>query len=107
MSDGIIPLRGRGEEPFALARVDVAAVDLLADGQATTLQAARATIILSDLHQQRAQMTTLLADLQGRRLTGNAQIDKINTDLITAINRGIVQIDLFATQAHLHANEAT
>lgn len=107
MSDGIIPLRRKGEERSALAQVDIAAVGMLISGQATSLNAARAAVILADLHKQRDQLTTMLADLQGRASTGNAQIDEVNAELITVINRGLVNIDQFAEQARVHAEKAT
>lgn len=106
MSDGIVPLRRRGEEHSALAWVDVAAVEMLADGRATSLQAARAAVILADLRDQRDAMTALLADLRGRELTGEVLIDEASASLITAINRGIVQIDLFVAQARAYADGA-
>jgi hypothetical protein len=107
MSDGIVLLRGRGEERSALARVDVEAVGLLAEGQATTLQAARAAVILANLRDQREQMAALLADLQRRAPTGDGQIDRVNADLIIAINRGIVQIDKVTAQVRVRTEEVT
>ncbi|WCS28867.1 hypothetical protein LOK46_32675 (plasmid) [Methylobacterium sp. NMS14P] len=101
MSENIVPLRQRGEERSALARVDAAAVVRLAGGQATSLQAARTEVILADLREQRDQMTTLLADLRGRESTGEAQIDDANANLIAVINQGIVQIDLFVARAQV------
>ena len=106
MSDGIVSLRRRGEEPSALARVDVSAVAMLANGKATSLQAARAEVLLADLRAQRDQMAMLLADLRGCEPTGDPRIDKANANLITAINQGIVQIDLFVAQARVYADEA-
>ncbi|MCJ2063219.1 hypothetical protein MKK63_10910 [Methylobacterium sp. J-088] len=106
MSEGIVLLRRRGEERSAIARVDAAAVELLASGQATTLQAARAEVILADLCEQREHMAALLADLRGRAPIGEAQIGEANANLITAINKGIVQIDLFVAQARAYAEEA-
>lgn len=106
MSDGIVPLRRRGKERSALAKVDVAAVEMLACGQATSLQVARAEVILADLRGQRDQMTVLLADLRGREPTGEAQIDEANANLIAAINQGIVQIDLFVAQARAYTEVA-
>ena len=88
-----------------LARVDVAAIELLIGGHATNLQAARAQIILADLRAQRDQMTAVLADVRGREPTGDPEIDDTNANLITAINQGIVQIDLFIAQARLFTAE--
>ena len=103
MSEGIIPLRRRSDERSALARVDATAVEMLADGQATTLRVARAEVILADLREQRDQLTTLLADLRGREPTGEPQIDEANANLITAIGQGITQLDLFVAQARSYA----
>ena len=105
MSEGIVSLRRRGEERSAIARVDAAAVELLAVGQATSLQAARAEIILADMRAQRDQMTALLADLRGREPIDDSRIDEANTNLITAINAGIVQIDLFIARVQVFAAE--
>ena len=98
MSQGIIPLRPKGGDQSALARIDVAAVALLADGQALSLQAARAEAILTDLRLQRDEMALVLAGLRERELTGAPEIDTANTNLVTAIRQGIVQIDLFIAQ---------
>ncbi|XYD12650.1 hypothetical protein R1A27_34475 (plasmid) [Methylobacterium sp. NMS12] len=106
MSESIVPLRRRGEKQTALDRVDGAAVQLLATGQAASLQAARAEVILADLQAQRGQMTAILADVRSREPTGDAQVDEANVNLITAINQGIVQIDLFIARAQVFLAEA-
>ncbi|MCJ2060065.1 hypothetical protein MKL09_26465 [Methylobacterium sp. J-048] len=106
MSEGIVPLRRSGEERSPIARVDIAAVELLVSGEAISLQTARAEVILKDLRAQRDQMSTLLADLRARGLIGDAQIDEVNASLISAINQGIVQIDLFIAQARVLVKEA-
>ncbi len=105
MSEGIVPLRRRGEKRTALDRVDVAAVELLADGRTTSLQAARAEVILADMRRQRNEMTAVLADVRSREPTGDPQIDDANANLITAINYGIVQIDLFIARAQVFLAE--
>ncbi|MCJ2074412.1 hypothetical protein MKK68_01885 [Methylobacterium sp. E-016] len=99
MSREIIPLRPKGAEQSALARIDVAAVALLAGGQATSLQAARAKVILADLRLRRNEMTTLLSDLRSRETSRLPHIDVANANLIAAIVQGLVQIDLFIAQA--------
>ncbi|WP_231106557.1 hypothetical protein, partial [Streptobacillus moniliformis] len=48
----------------------------------------------------------VLADLRGREPTGQAEIDEANANLITAINQGIVQLDLFVAQAQAYAEGA-
>ncbi|MCJ2060659.1 hypothetical protein MKL09_29585, partial [Methylobacterium sp. J-048] len=58
MSEGIVPLRRSGEERSPIARVDIAAVELLVSGEAISLQTARAEVILKDLRAQRDQMST-------------------------------------------------
>ena len=99
MSREIIPLRPKGAEQSALARIDVAAVALLAGGQATSLQAARAEVILADLRLRRDEMTALLSDLRSRETSRLPHIDAANANLIVAIVQGLVQIDLFIAQA--------
>ena len=101
MTETIIPLRPRREDHTAVARIDVTAAELLARGQVSSLRTARIETILTDLRAQRDQMTTVLADLRGREPTGDARIDAANTNLIAAINQGIVQIDLFIARAQL------
>ncbi|TXN71449.1 hypothetical protein [Methylobacterium sp. WL6] len=99
MSRQIIPLRRQGAEQSALARIDVAAVALLAGGQATSLQAARAEVILADLRLRRDEMTALLSDLRSRETSRLPHIDVANANLIVAIVQGVVQVDLFIAQA--------
>ncbi|CAA2161226.1 hypothetical protein MBRA_06386 [Methylobacterium brachiatum] len=106
MTKTIIPLRPRGEEHSALARVDITAAELLARGQVVSLQTARAEVILINLRGHRDQMTALLADLRTREPAGDAQIDTANANLIAAINHGVVQIDLFIARAQLVMAEA-
>ncbi|MCJ2052822.1 hypothetical protein [Methylobacterium sp. J-070] len=106
MSEGIIPLRRRGQKQAALDRVDVAAVELLVSGQATSLQAARAEVILADLRAQRDQMTAVLADLRSREPSADPQFDAAHANLITAINDGIVQIDVFIARGRVFLSEA-
>ena len=86
MTQTIIPLRPRGGRQSSLARIDPVAVELLASGKATNLQAARIEAILTDMGLQRDQLTTLLADLRGQKSFGYTQDDAANADLITAIN---------------------
>ncbi|MCJ2048122.1 hypothetical protein [Methylobacterium sp. J-070] len=99
MSQGIVPLRRRGQEQAALNRVEVAAVKLLVSGQATSLQAARAEVILADLRAQRDQMTAVLADMRNREPIGDPRLDEANANLITAINSGLIQVGLFIARA--------
>jgi hypothetical protein len=106
MSEGVVPLRRRGEEQSALDRFDVAAVEILVSGQAANLQTARAQVIFADLRAQRDEMTTVLTDVRSREPTGDPQIDDSNANLITAINSGIVQIDLFIARGRVLLAEA-
>ena len=106
MSQGIVPLRRRGQKQATLNRVDVAAVKLLVSGQATSLQAARAEVILADLRAQRDQMTAVLADMRNREPTGDPRLDEANANLITAINSGLVQVGLFIARAQVFLAEA-
>lgn len=106
MTETIIPLRPRGEADSALAHVDVNAAELLARGQAASLQAARGEVILINLRGHRDQMTALLADLRAREPVTDAQINTANANLIAAINHGVVQIDLFIARAQLLMAEA-
>ena len=107
MSEGIVLLRRREEKRSALDRVDVAAMELLVGGQATSLQAARVEVILTDMRAQRDQMTVVLADLRSCEPTGDFLIDEANANLITTISTGIVQIDLFIARARVFVAEVT
>ncbi|MCJ2068539.1 hypothetical protein MKK75_06925 [Methylobacterium sp. J-030] len=106
MSEGIVPLRQKGEASSALDRFDIAAVALLIGDQAASLQAARAVVILNDLRAHRGQMTAVLVDVRGREPTGDPLIDEANANLVTAINSCIVQIDLFIARGQLILKEA-
>ena len=107
MTETIILLRPRGERQSPLAGVDVTAMELLTTGQAPNLQAARAEVILADLRVQRDHLTTLLADLRRRKSTADAQADETGANLVTAINSGIIQIDLFIARAQVFVAEAS
>lgn len=106
MSEAIVPLRRKGPKPAALDRVDVSAMELLADGRTTSLQAARAEVILADMRGQRDEMTVVLADVRSREPTGDPQVDEANANLVAAIKHGIVQIDLFIARAQVFLAEA-
>lgn len=106
MSEAIVPLRRKGPKPTALDRVDVSAMELLADGRTTSLQAARAEVILADMRAQRDEMAVVLADVRSREPTGDPQVDEANANLVAAINHGIVQIDLFIARAQVFLAEA-
>ena len=81
-------------------------MELLVGGQATSLQAARAEVILADLREQRDQMAVLLAHLREREPTGEPQIDEADANLIAAVNQGVVQIDLFVARARSYMTDA-
>ena len=101
MTGTITPLRPRGKGQSSLARFDLVAAELLRAGRASNLQTARIEVILADLREQRGHLAAMLADLRGREPTGYAQVDGPNAGLITAIDRGIVELDLFIARVRV------
>jgi hypothetical protein len=94
MADKIIPLQPNGNRPSALARFDRLAAELLSDGQAATLTAARIDAVLKQTREDRTKLAALLEDLQARSPTGNTQLDKANADLCVSVVDGIAHIDM-------------
>ncbi|AWV19807.1 MULTISPECIES: hypothetical protein [Methylobacteriaceae] len=106
MTGTIIPLRSRGDAASALASFDGIAAEMLTDGRAVSLSAARIEVILAKLRTQRTEMAALLADLQARPPSGDIQLDTINADLSVAVSKGLAQIELFIQQAKTYAERA-
>lgn len=94
MTGTIIPLRHKGEEASALAGFDMIAAEMLTEGRAVSLSAARTDVILTRLRAQRTELTAVRADLQARPPSGDVRIDAINASLIVAANKALVQIEL-------------
>jgi hypothetical protein len=108
MADKIIPLRPKSHATPALARFDVLAAELLADGQAATLTTARIDVLLTDLREQRAKLAAVFEDLQGRPPTGSTELDQVNADLREASSEGVANIDgLIRTLEALHSQTET
>jgi phage shock protein A len=108
MADKIIPLRPMSHATPALARFDVLAAKLLADGQAATLTAARVDAVLKQTREQRAKLAAVLEDLQTRPLSGNTQLDQVNADLLVGTSEGLAHIDgLIRTIEALRSDTAT
>ncbi|KNY19112.1 hypothetical protein [Methylobacterium sp. ARG-1] len=99
MTGTIIPLRPKSGEASALASFDVIAAEMLTEGRAISLSAARIEVILAKLGVQRTEMFALLADLQARPPSGVIQLDTINDNLSVAASKGLVLIELFIQQA--------
>ncbi|MCJ2092801.1 hypothetical protein MKK67_09845 [Methylobacterium sp. J-072] len=99
MTGTIIPLPLGGEGASSLAGFDVIAAELLTEGRAVSLSAARIEAILVKLGAQRAELTAVLADLQARPPSGDVRIDALNADLSVAASKGLAQIELFIEQA--------
>lgn len=94
MADKIIPLRPTNIQTAALARFDKLAAELLAEGQAATLTAARIDAVLKQTRADRSELALVLEDLQARAPTGNAQLDQANADLRAFAAEGVSHIDM-------------
>ncbi|UIY43517.1 hypothetical protein [Methylobacterium radiotolerans] len=99
MTRRIVPLYRDDNGRSALARFDGTALELLADGRATTLSSARLDVILARLYEQRAVLVAVITDLQTRPSSGDAQIDALNADLRVEADKSLAQLDLFIQQA--------
>lgn len=94
MAHKIIPLRPASNQTSALTHFDSLAVELLADGRAATLTAARIDAVLKQTCEDRSKLAAVLEDLEARLPTGTAQIDELNADLRARFIDGITHIDL-------------
>lgn len=94
MAHEIIPLRPASNQTSTLARFDSLAVELLADGRAATLTAARIHAVLKQTREDRSKLAAVLEDLDARPPTGIAQLDKVNADLRASVIDGIIHIGL-------------
>lgn len=99
MTRPIVPLYRDDGGRSALACIDVTALELLADGRATTLSSARIDAILAHLREQRAMLVAVITDLLTRPSSGEAGIDALNADLRVKADESLAQIDLFIQQA--------
>jgi hypothetical protein len=89
----IIPLPTRTNDSSELTDLDRIAAELLADGQAATLSAARIGVLPKKISTQRTELVGVIADLEGRTSTGNDSLDKVNADLLATANEGLAHID--------------
>ncbi|GJE59114.1 hypothetical protein [Methylobacterium trifolii] len=94
MSAKIIPLPRKGQEAPAFARVAFLAAEMLTEGQAVNLTAARKAVILRDLQTYRDELIAVIADLETRKPTGKIEIDTVNAQLKVAASEGLAQIAL-------------
>ncbi|MCJ2048262.1 hypothetical protein [Methylobacterium sp. J-070] len=99
MTGTIIPLRSMDDDALALTDLDLSAAELLTQGRAVSLSAARIEVLLAKLHVQRAELAELLADLQARPPSGDSQLDAINADLSDAASKALTVIKLRIGQA--------
>ena len=106
MTGTVVPLQSRSDGASAFVRIDVAAIELLAEGRAATVSAARIDAILAHLCGQRAALVAVIAELVRRPSTGDTRIDALNADLRIAVLNGLVQIDLFIEQTQACAAAA-
>lgn len=106
MTGTVVPLQLKGDRASALTRIDVAAIERLAEGRAATLSAARLDAILAHLNGHRADLVAVIAELRTRPSSGDARIDALNADLSVEASKGLAQIDLFIGQAEICAGAA-
>ncbi|SFM72344.1 hypothetical protein [Methylobacterium pseudosasicola] len=106
MTGIVVPMQPGGNEAFSLTRIDVVAIELLAEGRAATLSAARLDAILAHLNGHRADLVAVIAELRSRPSSGDARIDALNANLSVEASKGLAQIDLFIGQAEICAGAA-
>lgn len=106
MTGTVVPLQLKGDRASALTRIDVAAIERLAEGRAATLSAARLDAILAHLNGHRADLVAVIAELRTRPSSGDARIDAVNATLRVEASKGLAQIDLFIGQAETCAGAA-
>ncbi|MGH1573809.1 hypothetical protein ACRAWG_28110 [Methylobacterium sp. P31] len=93
MSSTIIPFRCKSDAASALASFDVIAAELLADGRAMSLSAARLDAILAELRRNRAHLCVVLDDQGLSGLTGHAQLGSLAVNIKTIAGQGLAHID--------------
>lgn len=106
MTGTVVPLQLKGDRASALTRIDVAAIERLAEGRAATLSAARLDAILAHLNGHRADLVAVIAELRTRPSSGDDRIDAVNATLSVEASKGLAQIDLFIGQAEICAGAA-
>ncbi len=90
MTASVVPLPLKGS---ALQSLDATAAEMLAAGRATTLTAARISLLLESVQAKRSELVAVIDDLQSRPPSGNAQVDQANADLSVEAVKGPGQID--------------
>ncbi|WP_157862040.1 hypothetical protein [Methylobacterium sp. Leaf361] len=90
MTASVVPLPLKGS---ALQSLDATAAEMLAGGRATTLTAARISLLLESIQAKRSELVAVIDDLQSRPSSGNAQVDRINADLCVDAIHGLGHID--------------
>jgi hypothetical protein len=93
MTNPIIPFRRKSDETTALASFDVIAAELLAEGRATSLSAARLGAILADLRRNRVHLCGVMEDQGLSGLTGHAQLGGLAVNIKAIAGQGLAQID--------------
>ena len=90
MTASVVPLPLKGS---ALQSLDATAAEMLAAGRATTLTAARISLLLESVQAKRSELVAVIDDLQSRPSSGIAQVDQANADLSVEAVKGLGQID--------------
>ncbi|XYD12644.1 hypothetical protein R1A27_34430 (plasmid) [Methylobacterium sp. NMS12] len=103
MTGTIIPLRSGHSTTSALTHFDITAMELLREGRAATLSEARLDAIRTELLAKRAELAAVLADLQARPSSGDAEIDAVNITLSVEAGVGLAHIDQFIAQVDARA----
>lgn len=93
MTNPIIPFRRKSDEASALAAFDVIAAELLAEGRATSLSAARLDAILTELRRNRVHLCAVMEDQGLSGLTGHTQLGGLAVNIKTIAAQGLAQID--------------
>lgn len=105
MTGTIIPLRAKDEETSALARFDVLAAELLTDGRAESLSAARLDVILTELHLYRVQLCTVMEGPRTSTLAEDAQFASLALEIRAVAEQALARIDQLIESAGLQRAE--
>ena len=105
MTGTIIPLRSKDEETSALAHFDVLAAELLTEGRAASLSAARLDAILTELRRHRSQLCAVMEDQHRSSLAAHAQFGSLAASIRAVANQTLARIDQLIEFAGLRLSD--
>ncbi|MGH1592250.1 hypothetical protein ACRBEV_32530 [Methylobacterium phyllosphaerae] len=93
MTSMIVPFRRKSDETSALARFDVIAAELLAEGRAGALSEARLVAILAELRQNRVYLCTTIADQVRIEIDGHPQSRRLAANIRAIAGLALAKLD--------------